>query len=44
MSDLYNAAILKHWVNSFLSFCADDEDFVPIIIFCATHSDDFNQV
>ena len=38
------SVILKHWVNSILSYCADDEDILPIIMFCATHSDDFNQV
>ena len=32
---------LKHWVNSILSYCVDDDkDILPIILFCATHSDD----
>jgi hypothetical protein len=32
-------AILKHWVGSVLSYCADDDDIVPIILFAATYSD-----
>jgi hypothetical protein len=45
------SAILIHWVNSILSYCVDDDDIddkdkdiLPIILFCATHSDEFNQV
>jgi hypothetical protein len=30
---------LKHWVSSILSFCADDDDILPIVLFAATHSD-----
>ena len=33
------SAILTHWVSSILSYCADDDDIVPIILFAATHSD-----
>ena len=33
------SAILKHWVSSILSYCADDDDILPIILFAATHSD-----
>jgi hypothetical protein len=45
------SAILIHWVNSILAYCVDDDDvdekdkdILPIILFCATHSDEFNQV
>ena len=33
------SAILKHWVSSILSYCADDDDILPIVLFAATHSD-----
>jgi hypothetical protein len=38
------SAILKHWVSSILSYCADDDDILPIILFAATHSDFYSQV
>ena len=39
------SAILKHWVSSILSYCADDDDdILPIILFAATHSDSYTQV
>ena len=38
------SAILKHWVSSILSYCADDDDILPIILFAATHSDLYSQV
>jgi hypothetical protein len=35
---------LKHWVSSILSYCVDDDDILPIILFAATHSDFYCQV
>ncbi|VDI27517.1 palmitoyltransferase ZDHHC13/17 [Mytilus galloprovincialis] len=35
------ASILTHWVNSILAYCGDSDDIMPIIVFAATHSDQF---
>ncbi|CAG2226189.1 unnamed protein product [Mytilus edulis] len=32
-------AIVRHWVNSILTYCVDDSDVMPMILFVATHSD-----
>ncbi|CAG2252861.1 unnamed protein product [Mytilus edulis] len=37
--DISNESIVKHWVNSILTYCVDDDDFMPKILFAATHSD-----
>ncbi|VDI64182.1 Hypothetical predicted protein [Mytilus galloprovincialis] len=37
--DITNESIVKHWVNSILTYCVDDNDVMPMILFAATHSD-----
>ncbi|CAG2196263.1 unnamed protein product [Mytilus edulis] len=37
--DISNESIVKHWVNSILTYCVDDGDVMPMILFAATHSD-----
>ncbi|CAC5401495.1 unnamed protein product [Mytilus coruscus] len=37
--DISNESIVKHWVNSILTYCVDDTDVMPMILFAATHSD-----
>ncbi|CAC5387365.1 unnamed protein product [Mytilus coruscus] len=37
--DISNESIVKHWVNSILTYCVDDNDVMPKILFAATHSD-----
>ncbi|VDI49601.1 Hypothetical predicted protein [Mytilus galloprovincialis] len=34
-------SITKHWVNSILTYCVEDHDVMPKILFAATHSDYF---
>ncbi|XP_076082142.1 uncharacterized protein LOC143052880 [Mytilus galloprovincialis] len=33
------ASILKHWVDSILTYTADTDDIMPMILFAATHRD-----
>ncbi|XP_071124456.1 uncharacterized protein [Mytilus edulis] len=40
--DISNETIVKHWVNSILTYCVDESDVddpMPMIVFAATHSD-----
>ncbi|VDI00649.1 Hypothetical predicted protein, partial [Mytilus galloprovincialis] len=40
--DISNEIIVKHWVNSILTYCVDESDVadpMPMIVFAATHSD-----
>ncbi|CAC5358824.1 unnamed protein product [Mytilus coruscus] len=37
--DISNDTIVKHWVNSILTYCVDDSDVMPKIVFAATHRD-----
>ncbi|VDI14072.1 Hypothetical predicted protein [Mytilus galloprovincialis] len=37
--DISNESIVRHWVNSILTYCVDDSDVMPMIVFAATHSD-----
>ncbi|XP_052075440.1 uncharacterized protein LOC127712877 [Mytilus californianus] len=37
--DISNESIVRHWVNSILTYCVDDSDVMPMILFAATHSD-----
>ncbi|XP_063414910.1 uncharacterized protein LOC134696882 [Mytilus trossulus] len=40
--DISNETIVKHWVNSILTYCVDESDVndpMPLIVFAATHSD-----
>ncbi|XP_071177448.1 uncharacterized protein [Mytilus edulis] len=37
--DISNESIVHHWVNSILTYCVDDSDVMPMILFAATHSD-----
>ncbi|CAC5387370.1 unnamed protein product [Mytilus coruscus] len=37
--DISNETIVKHWVNSILTYCVDDNDVMPKIVFAATHRD-----
>ncbi|CAC5404692.1 unnamed protein product [Mytilus coruscus] len=37
--DISNETIVKHWVNSILTYCVDDSDVMPTILFAATHRD-----
>ncbi|VDI74053.1 Hypothetical predicted protein [Mytilus galloprovincialis] len=39
MGDVSNESIVRHWVNSILTYCVDDTDVMPMIVFAATHSD-----
>ncbi|CAG2198556.1 unnamed protein product [Mytilus edulis] len=39
---MFDGTIVKHWVNSILTYCVDDSDVddpMPMIVFAATHSD-----
>ncbi|CAC5410720.1 unnamed protein product [Mytilus coruscus] len=35
--------IVKHWVHSILTYCVDDSDVMPMILFAATHSDHISE-
>ncbi|CAC5385976.1 unnamed protein product [Mytilus coruscus] len=37
--DISSESIVKHWVNSILTYCVGDSDVMPKILFAATHSD-----
>ncbi|CAG2242250.1 unnamed protein product [Mytilus edulis] len=37
--EISNESNVKHWVNSILTYCIDDTDVMPMILFAATHSD-----
>ncbi|XP_071178329.1 uncharacterized protein [Mytilus edulis] len=37
--DISNETIVKHWVNSILTYCVDDRSVMPKILFAATHRD-----
>ncbi|VDI11029.1 Hypothetical predicted protein [Mytilus galloprovincialis] len=37
--EISNESIVRHWVNSILTYCVDDSDVMPMILFVATHSD-----
>ncbi|CAG2241833.1 unnamed protein product [Mytilus edulis] len=39
MGDISSESIVRHWVNSILTYCVDDGDVMPMILFAATHSD-----
>ncbi|XP_076071555.1 uncharacterized protein LOC143042935 [Mytilus galloprovincialis] len=44
--DISNETIVKHWVNSILTYCVDESDVddpMPMIVFAATHSDLISQ-
>ncbi|XP_052096776.1 uncharacterized protein LOC127731938 [Mytilus californianus] len=41
--DVTAASVLKHWINSVLTYCNKTEDKMPRILFAATHSDSFSE-
>lgn len=41
--NMTNEEIVKHWVNSILTYSVDEDDLMPMILFAATHSDHFTK-
>ncbi|VDI27827.1 Hypothetical predicted protein, partial [Mytilus galloprovincialis] len=41
--DISNESIVRHWVNSILTYCVDDSAVMPKILFAATHSDHLSE-